>query len=270
MRVPEAIQLYLEKHLKRCLSKEERDALYKENPRPDLDISMPPKADKFITDFLGKKFPKENDGDLIKIQTAVLACIRPLVSAWHELQDKLDESEDGKVLVPADEVISMVQRVVCMVGNASEYISQTRRSKILGSIDPTWSKFAVDSSKSPDCLFGQDFQSSLMGLVEKEVSISKAVYITNRNKRASDSSLSSSKGPKRPYKPFFRGSPAAKYGGRQGRNQPYQTSSNRQTSNVSQYHYQRNNRGKRPAAYNSQRYHEPKLPEPSTQSHKSQ
>ena len=80
MKVPKPIQRYLDKHLKHCLTKEEREALFKEHPRPDLEATLAPKVDKYISDFLGKKFPREQDTELMKIQTAVLACICPLTS----------------------------------------------------------------------------------------------------------------------------------------------------------------------------------------------
>ena len=69
--------------------KEEREALLREHPRPDLDTTtLAPKADRYISDFLGKKFPREQDTELMKIQTEVLACIRPLTSAWQELLEE--------------------------------------------------------------------------------------------------------------------------------------------------------------------------------------
>ena len=36
-KAPKVIQQYVDKHFRRCLLKEERDALFKEHPRPDLD-----------------------------------------------------------------------------------------------------------------------------------------------------------------------------------------------------------------------------------------
>ena len=34
--VPSTMKKYLNKHMKRCLSKEEREAIFKEHPKPDL------------------------------------------------------------------------------------------------------------------------------------------------------------------------------------------------------------------------------------------
>ena len=65
---PKSMRKCLEKHLRRCVSKEEREALFKEHPKPDLPVCAPPRVDKFMTDFLGKRLPKERDHDLSKIQ----------------------------------------------------------------------------------------------------------------------------------------------------------------------------------------------------------
>ena len=67
VKVPCTMQQYLDKHMKRCLTEEERDALFKEHP-PDLVSCVPPKIDKYMTDFLGKRLPKTGDSDLSKIQ----------------------------------------------------------------------------------------------------------------------------------------------------------------------------------------------------------
>ena len=76
-KVPSDIKKYLDKHMKRCLSKEEREALYKEHPRPHLASLVPPKVDMFMSNFLGKRLPRELDADLSRIQGAVLATARP-------------------------------------------------------------------------------------------------------------------------------------------------------------------------------------------------
>ena len=58
-KAPSDMKKYLEKHMKRCVSKEERNALYKKHPRPDLASLVPPKVDKYMSDFLGKRLPRE-------------------------------------------------------------------------------------------------------------------------------------------------------------------------------------------------------------------
>jgi len=91
------IESYSNEHLKRCLTKEERDALFREHPRPNLDSCVPPKVDKYIVEFLGKRYHKDHDSELTKIQAAVLAGIRPLTSAWDKLME-LEPDEDSDVV----------------------------------------------------------------------------------------------------------------------------------------------------------------------------
>jgi hypothetical protein len=61
-------------------------------------------------DHLGKCFPKDFDSRLNKVQTAVLAITRPVVSTWQSLLEGGLE-EDPEVLVAEVEVLSLCQRV---------------------------------------------------------------------------------------------------------------------------------------------------------------
>ena len=85
----------LEKYMKCCLSKEEWEALFKEQPRHNLESCTSPKVDLFTSEFLGKRLPKEKDAELSKIQTTILAIIRPLTAAWqHLLEAGLEVNPD--------------------------------------------------------------------------------------------------------------------------------------------------------------------------------
>ena len=122
------------------------------------------------------------------------------------------------MVVPGSEVLTLVQCTLCMIGNASELISQTRRSKILDTVDPSWSKFGEDSySSEQDTQFGESFQSSLTTRVEKDTALSKAVSITKRSKSEKQTPATSCRRDKHYSDNFFRGGPPAKYGGRQGK-----------------------------------------------------
>ncbi len=254
-KAPLEMKRYLNKHMKRCLSKEEREALYKEHPRPDLVSCTPPKVDKYMADFLGKRLPKEHDSELAKIQASVLATMRPLTSAWQHLSDG-GLKDEPDLLVPGAEVMSLVQRTLCMLGNASELISQTRRSKILEAVDPSWGKYGSDEFPSAkETLFGENFQSALTKRVEKDVALSKAVAITKKSKK--EESSPSFRNREQKKGPFFRGGPPAKYGGRQGRSFfPYHSmATNRQGEfNQPRQHQAPQKQGHKPL------FHEPRLP----------
>ena len=255
MKVPRSIQKYLDKHLRHCLMKEEREALFKEHPRPDFDTTLAPKAERYMSDFLGKKFPREQDTELMKIQTAVLACIRPLTLAWQELLDEGLE-ENAEMMVPAREVLALIQRSLCRVGKASECVSQTRRTTILEAIDKSWGKFGTDEYGSGVTLFGKEFHSSLTDRVEKDVALSKAVSMMKRSQQGKEHSSPSSRREGQPYTRFFRRGPPARYWGRQGRN-PLSY-----TPKSSWFQERELGRGRRPYNhFRGQRYHEPRLPQ---------
>lgn len=76
--IPKSVETYLSKHLKRCLTKEEREALFKEQPRPDAEICTVPKVEKYISEYLGEQFPRDSEAQLTKIQ----ATLRSLTVAW--------------------------------------------------------------------------------------------------------------------------------------------------------------------------------------------
>ena len=206
---------YLEKRMKQCLTKDEREALIKDHPKPDLPACKVPAVDKFMKKFLGKRFPKEEDGELAKIQAAALLPICPLALAWNSLLDSR-AGEDPEMLVPVTEVISMIQRTICLIGNALEFISQIRRTKILEKFDASWSKYGQeDFSDSKETLFGENFQQTLASKVEKEAVLAKVVVTSkrskeNRGKETSSSYRRNSYGRNQ----FFHGSPSARYGGR--------------------------------------------------------
>ena len=87
-----------------------------------MDVCTPPKVDKHIPGFLSEKFPKEHDSEAIKIQALILTITCPLASGWKKLLEAgLETNPD--LLVPAGEVLNLIQCTLCLVENTSEYIS---------------------------------------------------------------------------------------------------------------------------------------------------
>ena len=211
-----------------------------------------PKGRQVHHRLLSKKFPKELDSEAIKLQASVLAITRPLASGWQNLLDAGLETNPNR-LVPATEVLDFIQRTLCLVGNASEYHSQSRRTKILGAIDPTWSKFGSDDfSKSKDTLFGEEFQAKLTSKVEQQTALAKAASITKRYKERESYST---RKPGQKGDNFFRRSPAARYGGRQGKSFfPYKNQPPR-SGREGEYSQTRPRPGQRPL------FHEPSFPQ---------
>ena len=86
-----------------------------------------------------------------------MATIRPAVAAWQALLEG-GADEDPETPVSAAEVLSLCQRTICILGNDSALIS---RSKILETVDPSWSKYGMDHpSKAAGTLFGDEFKSN--------------------------------------------------------------------------------------------------------------
>ena len=177
----------------------------KEHPGLELYSTVPPKVDKYLQEFLGKCMPKEHDTELSKIQSAILTSIRLLTSAWQHLTEEGLE-EDPDMLVPGAEVLSLIQRTICLIGNASEFTSQMRRVKILEAVDQSWGKFSSDKFPSAhDTLFGEEFQSSLTKRVEQDTALSKAISLTKRHRRGKDAPTSSSRQDRQKVDRFFEG-----------------------------------------------------------------
>ena len=67
---PYQITSYLDKKMKQCLTKDELEVLIKDYPWLDFASCKVPAIDKYVKEILGKKFLKEEDSELAKIQAA--------------------------------------------------------------------------------------------------------------------------------------------------------------------------------------------------------
>ena len=83
-------------------------------------------------------------------------------------------------------MLEIVQRALCLIGNASKFISQARRSKLLEAIEPSWSKYATDSHVANDTLFGKDIQASLTSTIEADSALFKAVSIVKWSQKGKE------------------------------------------------------------------------------------
>ena len=125
----------------------------------------------------------------------------------------------------------MIQCTLCLIENTSEFISQTRRVKILEKIDTSWSKYAQeDFSEAKETLFGNSFQVTLSDKVEKEAALAKAVATSKRSKEVRERDTQSNRRKdSHGCNQFFRRNPAAGYGGKQGKSfQSYSSERNKE------------------------------------------
>ena len=82
-----AITSYIEKHFRSTLDKTSRSAMHKEHPVPSTPATKAPKVDGFVTDFLKATFPRSDDAELMKVQSALLKVCGPMACMWAELID---------------------------------------------------------------------------------------------------------------------------------------------------------------------------------------
>ena len=137
--------------------------------------------------------------------------ICPLTSAWHDLLE-VGLEDDTSMMVPASHE-SVGDRSESLVpnGNASKFISQARRSKLLEAIEPSWSKYATDSHVVNDTLFGKDIQASLTSTIEADSALFKAVSIVKWSQKGKEPLGSSIRIDGQASTCFLRGAPA-RYG----------------------------------------------------------
>lgn len=216
MKVPRTVEKYIDKHFRRSLSKEERTAMLKRHPKPDIEAAIPPKLDSFIADFAGKKLDKARDSQLTKIQGAMLYVASPLTNLWAELIEQ-GLTNDPEAAIHVSDVLEIIQRALVLLGNANSLISETRREIALESVHPSLKKYGKgEFTKAKADLFGQEFKDTLVKKVEADSALSKAVNI-----------VSKSSGPahrvyQRPSGNRFFGSRTSRYGAASGKvYQPY-------------------------------------------------
>jgi hypothetical protein len=236
MEVPRPVVKYVNRHFRKGLTKEERTAMLKKHPKPNVKAAKPPKLDQFVVDFAGKKLDKARDAQLCRIQTNVLYVANPLTCLWSQLIDQgLSHREDATVGV--SDVIDTIQRTLVLLGNANNFISETRREWALEAIHPTLKKYARGNfTEAEEHLFGETFKETLVKKVEADSVLSKAVNIVTRSSRGREGHYQSTTSRYGKRGRFF-GSRASRYGAASGRsynpynahNQPY-TGRGRQTT----------------------------------------
>ena len=126
---PEVVAQYMKTHFRHLLSDEERREMLSVHPRPLVDALQVPKVDESVTSWLGSRYPKTLDSRLTTIQTAVMAAVGPVASAWSALVP--DQKEDSAVPqeVPADDVIDTCQRTAVLLGNVNALLTHIDRGK---------------------------------------------------------------------------------------------------------------------------------------------
>ena len=100
---PKVVTEYIENRFRKCIPKEQRKKMLKENPVPNTPAAKVPQSDDDIVAFLGQEFPLKADKRLIRIQATVLAVSAPLATLRANLVEQ-DLTNDKGALIPADDV----------------------------------------------------------------------------------------------------------------------------------------------------------------------
>lgn len=148
-RLAEPVQKFMQSALKHCIPKRKRRQLGSEYPRPDLPAAKVPKLDPDIVGALADDFRGGEDRQLMKIQATVLAASSPLANFWSHLTEQGFEGKDDEY-VAVGEVLDVLKDSLMLIGNASHYITQSRRRSIIESTKksrPRLAKFLQDICK---------------------------------------------------------------------------------------------------------------------------
>jgi hypothetical protein len=180
---PKVISNYLEKHFRRSLTKKERKAMLKADPKPQIPVTSPPNVDEYLGVFWKGKLNLSQDGEWKQVQNALLYA---LCGLWSQINEQRLDSEDGPI--PASAVLDMIQCTLVLLGNANQLLSEKRRLGLLKSIDPNLTKYA--KGEFPEAgkeLFGSKFAKEIVGHVEVDTAICKASAIVNKGFRSTSS-----------------------------------------------------------------------------------
>lgn len=207
---------FISKTFRRCLPKRKRFELAREYPKPSSSAVAVPTLDHDIKGALGKEIPDKSDAQMAKVQATVLATCAPLANFWSHLAEQQLTGKPEE-LIPVSEVIKLTQDTLVLIGNASNYISQTRRANIFNSISksrPKLSSFMKEICKDDlgdtgTQLFGPEVRKKITERANTIDAFNKAISkVDNPTKSSSQPSTSGS---------FLSKGPAARYGGVPGR-----------------------------------------------------
>ena len=128
---PDSFKSFLETNFRRSLSSCQIFSILEQTSLPDLDVFTTPKLDKTIIDQVPSQFKKSveiRDKELLKVQRHVLNVAAPLTA----LHDILENNQT----VSVTETLGIVEKALCLLGNASNSLSVLRRYKVLYAINP--------------------------------------------------------------------------------------------------------------------------------------
>ena len=169
---PQTIIKFLDRHFNRALTEEERDAIMKDFPRPNVEAVATPKLGGEVKDQLRSKGRDPHHGAekaLYKIQDQLLDAVGPLTCLWSDLLNK-----DAKV--STEDVLLLLQRALVLLGNTSHSINIERRKVAWAKMNPKLRNLGTENyEKRGTDLFGPGFLEKASKRIEVEKTLDKVV-----------------------------------------------------------------------------------------------
>ena len=109
--------------------------------------------DSVFQSALGRNNSEHSDEQLAKIQTRVLAACSALANLCPHVNAQGFKGKPGET-IPAEDVLRVVRDTLALLGNATYYISQVRRSQFINNINAQHlavAKFLRDVTKEGNC-----------------------------------------------------------------------------------------------------------------------
>ena len=182
-KLAEPVHKFVQSSLKRCIPKQKRQELAEDYPRPNIPAAKVPKLDPDITGALADELKKGEDKQLMKIQASVLTSASPLANFWSHLAEQGFEGKEDEY-VQVSEVMDVIKSSLMLIGNASHYITQTRRKSIIEATKksrPKLANFLQDICKEDLGDTGED----LFGPLARKKIVERANTIEAFNKALS-------------------------------------------------------------------------------------
>ena len=181
-KLAEPVSKFVQSALRRCIPKRKRRELDNQYPRPDMPATKVPKLDPDITGALADDYNRPEDRRLMKIQAAVLATSAPLANFWSHLTEQGFEGKDDEYVAVGD-VLDVMKSSLMLIGNASHYITQTRRRSIIDTTKKSRPKLASflqdickgDLGDTGEDLFGPEARKKIVERANTIDAFNKAV-----------------------------------------------------------------------------------------------
>ena len=151
----ETINTFLEKHFLHPLAPDERDRIRKDFPKPACPALSVPKLDEEIKEQIKKNGKNPHFGSekfLFKFQEQLLEIAGLLTCLWTDMLDQ-------NATLKQEDILLLIQRVLILLGSASQTITQERRRIAWGCVNlaNTLPEDAEEGKEKQVTLFGGGF-----------------------------------------------------------------------------------------------------------------